>query len=494
MMEPRKPKGGFSIGVTCPGCGGELTLQENYFSLTCVHCGSVLRIIMPDGPPVYMIKHRKQDHEVRFQIDRYLKENGLPLARSGYALYRLYAPYWKIDAIRLKVNRTVPFAHDDGLSAGDYEDSGLFSLGPASASGYPPAVDSSSARQVAVSPFMVTQSAAPEMDGIPFSIGLRTEYVTMTPLSSDDMDDQARFLPATISWSDVCAGLSRTAAKKALLETGGSGVEKWELFRPVGSLIYFPYLAAVAETGQDKRHFLLDGLTGRVIHSEEGPGIAERFAISETASPAGGCLQVVFHRCPNCGVDLPATRSVVYKCHNCGVVVSLETNHVFGGALQLVASTQHPSDRLFPFWVLQTTPETVRMLASLPAGISVGDRIIIPGFTIANFETMRRLCRRMTAVFPQLTVGPLDGDDRRPTPPVTTPLSEAVVMAEIALYSTLILSRPGMDRQSVNIRPEEAGLLYAPFHKENYFMIDSALGTVTFERGAVDEQTLTEIT
>ena len=201
---------------------------------------------------------------------------------------------------------------------------------------------------------------------------------------------------------------------------------------------------------------------------------------------------MIFHRCHTCGIDLPATRSSGYRCHTCGTVASLETNRVFDGSVQLAAATDNAADHLFPFWVLTTTPEIVRRLASLPAGSVAGDRIIIPGFKMANFETVRRLCQRMTAIFPELMVNVL-GDDYRRLAPVTVSLSEAVTMAEISLYSVLTSNRFGVKPESAAVHPENAGLLYVPFRRDNYFMIDSALGAVTFEQGAVDEQVLAGI-
>lgn len=492
MADPRKPNGGFAIAVTCPGCGGELTLQRNFFSLTCDHCGSVLRIIMPDTPPVFIIKNRKTDHEVRFAIDRSLKENGLPLARSGYSVDRLYVPYWKVEAIRVKVDRALPsVAGDDAVTAAG-EESGYLGLSMAFASAHAPSNDPGSPRQVTVSPYAVTQSAVGESDTLPFSIGLRTEYVTMTPFSSEAWDEQARFLPATTPWSEVCVGLSRTAAKKALLETGGCGrTEKWELFHPVGSLIYFPYLEAVVDCGGERKYFLLDGLTGRVIHTGEASGKTEDHFSTDTAPPAGGRLTVVFHRCPSCGVDLPATRSAVYRCHNCDRIVSLESNRIFGGAVDTVAAADRASDCLLPFWVFTAPPEAVRALVSLPAGVPVGDRLVVPAFTIDNFETMRRLCRRMTTALPRLQAGSSDEIRRRPGP-VTVSLSEAMTLAEIVLYAALVSVRPGVDRKAISLHPEAAGLLYAPFHRDNYFLIDSALNAITFEEKAMAEETLTE--
>lgn len=494
MADPHKPNGGFAIAVTCPGCGGELTLQGNFFSLTCDHCGSVLRIIMPDSPPAFIIKNRRTNHEIRFAIDRYLKENGLPLARSGYPVRRLYAPYWKVEAIRVKVDRAQPSVAGDDSVAAAGEESGYLGLSMAFASAHSPANDTAPPRQVTVSPFAVTRSAAGESDVLPFSIGLRTEYVTMMPFSSEAWDDQARFLPVTTSWSEVCVGLSRTAVKKALLETGGCGrTEKWELFHPVGSLIYFPYLEAVLDCGGEQKYFLLDGLTGRVIHTGEASGKTEDRFSTDTVSPAGGQLTVVFHRCPNCGVDLPATRSVVYRCHNCDRIVSLESNRIFGGAVDTVAATDHASDRLLPFWVFAASPDAVRALVSLPAGVPVGDRLVVPAFTIDNFETIRRLCRRMTSALPRLQTGSSEENRCRPVP-VTVSLSEAMTLAEIVLYAALVSARPGVDRKSISLRPDEAGLLYAPFHRDNYFLIDSALNAVTFEEKAVAGEILTETT
>ncbi|MEE8577598.1 MAG: hypothetical protein V3T31_10120, partial [candidate division Zixibacteria bacterium] len=48
-------KSGFYIEVTCPGCGGTLDLDTDFFVLECTHCGSVHRVVMPEAPAAYMI-------------------------------------------------------------------------------------------------------------------------------------------------------------------------------------------------------------------------------------------------------------------------------------------------------------------------------------------------------------------------------------------------------------------------------------------------------
>ncbi|MFQ5584640.1 MAG: hypothetical protein ACE5GL_09420, partial [Calditrichia bacterium] len=88
----RNRKSGFFIGVTCPDCGGELELEENFFVTRCCHCDSVHRIVMPDIPMVYLIPAKISKREARFSIDRYLKKKSLPLTSSNFQLKRLYYP------------------------------------------------------------------------------------------------------------------------------------------------------------------------------------------------------------------------------------------------------------------------------------------------------------------------------------------------------------------------------------------------------------------
>ena len=107
LTQTSKNQSGFYIGVSCPGCGGELKLEDEFFVLACGHCGSVLRVTMPEIPPAYLVSARVTEREARFAIDRYLKENGLPLTDSSLQFKRIYYPYWKVDAVLLKVRNRI---------------------------------------------------------------------------------------------------------------------------------------------------------------------------------------------------------------------------------------------------------------------------------------------------------------------------------------------------------------------------------------------------
>ncbi len=447
---------------------------------------------MPESPPVYVIAARKQEHELRFQIDRYLKENTLPLSRPGFSLEHLYYPYWKITAFRLKITRgeTTTGLINDELSDDGWGFRSLagIEIGSDASSGSLSRIDDDSVRRVTLAPYVTTQAAGPPVEGIPFSIGLRSEYIRVVPWSAERAAETDHYVPAAVSWEEACAGLSKTAATKARLEVGCGGTLQWEIFHPTGVLIYFPYVMAVADAGSERYRFVLDGLTGQVVHMAQEKN--ELPILHEIRPPQGlGHLKVVFHRCLSCGIDLPATQSWVYLCHNCGSVISLEKDELLRGGLAVAAASGNPADSLFPFWRLQATPDIVRTVTRTAAGMPVGDSLMIPAFALANFDALRRLTQKMTAIAPQLSWSPLDREVSYLLPAAVS-LSHARSLAEIVVYCERAAEQSTHHAAAEPFPPHEARLVYAPFHSEAYFMIDSVLSAVTFEKGLLNTRAL----
>jgi len=71
---------------------------------------------MPDTPAAFMAQSGVADHEIRFHIDRYLKQNDLPLTGSTLQVKRLYYPYWKVDATVLKLRNKTEVKKSRGRS------------------------------------------------------------------------------------------------------------------------------------------------------------------------------------------------------------------------------------------------------------------------------------------------------------------------------------------------------------------------------------------
>jgi hypothetical protein len=66
--------------------------------------------------------------------------------------------------------------------------------------------------------------------------------------------------------------------------------------------------------------------------------------------------------------------------------------------------------------------------------------------------------------------------------PVTVGLEEAQALAHVALMRDVVGKDEEVSADLMNMPFEEASIFYAPFHPESYFMVDTFIGAVTFER------------
>ncbi len=486
-MATNRPKGGFYIDVTCPGCGGRLDLQEDFFVLQCSHCGSILRVIMPDTPPAYIIKSDKPKREIRFRVDRHLKDQGLPLTQSDFSLKKIYYPYWKVDALEVKTRgeslSRIETKKTINILTTEINTIGIGQVGQVVKACVSGGVDEpkyqSSDLSVNLVPFHVNQIAGPVVDGVPYSIGMRTAYMKMTPYTDEDIDDQSDFIPVMKQWTEVLDQLSGRLAAEGMRYADPNYVPGRRLVQATGSIVYFPYF--ICNTGSQK--ILIDGINGRVVHETKLRGDEQP---TQYADPhiEFGKLTVDFHRCPTCGIDLPLTQSHIYICHNCHSVISLEKNNPMDDGVYYSPGNHSRHDPLFPFWVFKLHKKTVAKIAKMAVPGQAPDRIVVPAFRIANFKVLRRLTQRITAAFPQFDrelVETFSKDFQS----VDISLPEAITHAEMCLFCEKAVKQPNLSPDKVKINPRSVELLYAPFHEENYFYVDSVINAVTFAKNTI---------
>jgi predicted RNA-binding Zn-ribbon protein involved in translation (DUF1610 family) len=465
-------KPGFFIGVSCPGCGGELELGSNFFVLTCPHCASVLRLVMPDAPPAFLVRSRKQQSELRFLVDRFCRENRLPLTSASLQIKPLYYPYWKVDAVLLKVRTTTyEVERDDDEQYSRYADE---------------QAEERTHTDINLAPYMVTLPAGYTDESIPFSLGVRVDYVRMIPFATENVDTDFDCPPVTVTWHEALAGLEKTVSKLNRLGESTVGLNGTQLFRPHGSIIYFPYYVVDSYSAHGAMRFVVDGISGKVA------GSSSSFVRDKSASPDQtpcvdlGRLEIELHRCANCGEDLPETQSFLYYCRNCRHIQTLEQSSLLASeALMAVASAASGIDRYFPFWILRVSDEDCARIKPMIGGIYSSDRFAVPAFEIRNFEAMFRLTKRMSSAFPQLTRTPLtelSGNFEA----VTVGLSDALTLAEVVLGREQTSRTMRLPHERFDFRPLEAQVCFVPFHPERYFMVDSILGAVTFEKSLAD--------
>jgi len=424
---------------------------------------------MPETPPAFLIRAKVDRREMRFSIDRYLKSKNLPLTDSELQVKYFYYPYWKINALLLKVRNKV---YEKVISEeSEYQDR---------------VVSQKQKTEIGITPYLSTVSAGRDFEGIPDTIGLRTEYVRMIPYSKENIQEDYDSLPVLKAtdtiWADVVA---------AVMSVGGIaspdfGTNLTKLMHPEYELVYFPYGMVEDYSRDGFNRFIVDGLSGRVVKHVTSLTQDENEINMESAPVEFGQLDIDFHRCYNCGVDLPDEKSIVYICKNCQVLNLLENIHIPFDEIALVDSESKATDLMLPFWSLKAPEALVPLVSRLFGGIHRSDRIVIPAFKTANFEAIYRLSKRMSAAVKQFNMKPAVNFDRR-FRPVNLRLSEAITLANVLIYREQLDKRVAFTNkvEQVEFNPSEAGLFFAPFHHENYFYVDSVLNAITFEKTLV---------
>ncbi|UCC44207.1 MAG: hypothetical protein JSU65_14020 [Candidatus Zixiibacteriota bacterium] len=487
-MTPKKNKAGFSIGVSCPGCGGELELQEDFFVLSCAHCGSILRVEMPDKPAAFLIRGRLQKNEIRFNVDRFLREQNQPLTDSSLQIKSIYYPYWKVNAMLVRVRNRMERRE---IRAASENDTGEY-------------VEKEHS-EISATSYTATAAAGPWMEGIPIAVGMRSEFLKMHPYSPDVVQESFDPLPIVRSSEHVLNKTIRKFASFGEMSYDSVGINKSDLLEPQFSLVYFPFHIVESYCGGDYNRLLLDGVTGRVlghrteidIGSEDGSspasnGSPPRPAVGpddtdgdipeeEPLTPESfGTLGVEFHRCTNCNEDLPDQQSLVYVCRNCQEVVYLERPQVPVVGVHHAIAPNRRKDELFPFWSFRLDGGDAGS-RQVFAGIYDSDRVVIPAFSIASIEASYRLAQRMSTAAPQLPLEPTEMVDERYRPVEIGP-NRAISLARVMIYRKLLSRNQSSKIDDVQFSPVEGSLIFAPFHPQSYFYVDSMLGAVTFEK------------
>lgn len=518
-MNQPKHKQGFFIGVGCPGCGGELELESDFFVLECPHCSSILRVKLPNSPVAYMVKSKVEFSRLRFHVDRYLKENHQPLTGSGLQTKKLYFPYWRVDAtllkLRNKTNKRVVSSETDSTRD---------------------VVSYSDTTTISVNPYSVTIGAGTPTEGVPETLGMRSETVRVVPFSDENIETDFNPLPIVRPFEIIEKKIKLAVYTMSQINPADFGQNITRMFSPVFSLVYFPYVIAESYDPTYRR-FVLDGLTGRVLkmktpgeeRNESGQIVRQEgvklnlgavgLSLSAGSSPAlddpgivdaaltrgvindymssnlddsggyeqplaveFGQLDVGFHRCSNCGEDLPPQKSYVYICSNCQVLqVAEETVRKLNG-IEIAAPAEDNDEMIMvPFWWLSMSPEESKRMARMLGTMHPPDKLFIPALKNSNFEATNRLAKRMTAAHTKLTTTRTKILDERFLP-VAISQEEARAHAELLICREMMEMGNQSTEVEVDLKTIDSGLVYIPFHLENYFYVDSVLNAVSMER------------
>lgn len=462
-------KTGFYIGVSCPGCGSKLELEDDFSVLVCDHCESVLRVLMPESPPAYLARPKATEREIRFCLDRHLKNNDLPLSNSSLTFKRLLYPYWKTDAILLKVRNRVY----EKVIGQDTEYSKAQVL-------------KQEKREIALSPYSHSGPAAQPIDGLPVSMGLRGEYLEVLPFATENIPDNFTPLPIVTDWPQALAAVEKSVGHMNSLSAPGFGRNLTELFHPRGSVVYFPYLIAECYGNDNFQRFIIDGVTGKIVNHVSRPPALDNSDDHTPIDLSFGELDIAFHRCEECGDDLKPERTFVCICANCQHTNFCgEKPDRFDG-VHLADIEPGKDTEFFPFWSFNLPKNSSREISRLFGGIFKSDWLTIPAFRNKHFESMYRLSKRITAALPEINLTTELPVTTASFLPVSVSHGEAQTLARVVIQrrrlkdSSTLKRDIGFDPKALDCR-----LIYIPFKPEHYFCVDAVIGSVTFEKSSI---------
>ena len=498
LMEPGQKNSserGFFIAVGCPGCGGELEIQSDFFVTSCSHCGSPLRLNFPDIPPAYLLHGKISEQDARVKIDRQLKTNGRPLTGQSLQYKNVYYPYWKIEAMLLRCrNRKDKIAvHLDDSTGEEF-------------------IDYQKNSSVNLAPYQITIAASNYIEGIPDSLGVRGDSLKVVPFAASKIEGEFDVLEVHRSPDEVLKTVELSVASMSSIELAEFGENVTKLFNPKYSLIFFPYCIVEDYTGAGYRRYILDGLTGRILLSWDSEQVdtkaelqnaqtkgsnEDELTISDLAIPEKGiredtpenvdgrnaeqvkfgALEVVFHRCDECGSDLPAKPSCVYICPNCHELTCLDKQ--LNSKPEVVAADIVSKDAsFFPFW-------TYRVNLNQQLNFTRdSQKVFVPAFKMANFEAMYRLCRKATSAASKFEFVPIESFDERFANVDILP-TQGIALANVVNYRFSLEKSGRLPSNQIALDTTQLTLCYIPFKPENYFFVDSVLNSVTFEKSTV---------
>jgi LSD1 subclass zinc finger protein len=338
------------VSASCPSCGAPFELLEGANVARCSYCDLPLLFQSQKNILRYYLEPKFKKRSIPFLVDRFRKERGLSLPKRLEGIQLLYLPFWRFTAQAFYTIVEQP----------------SFSAIPAAPEVEPPT------EEVFTKDWDVNFSAHRSNDLGVATLGMRPDWLKLKILTDEA---HLRELGSVLSVEMD----SSAAREKALRSLGfyldGKKAPEDELILQLVeerlSLIYFPLWVVNFAAAEGKLFHVIDGITKRIL--TEGSGDFElsknRRGDAERFHP----LNIVPHRCPNCGWDLPvAPFHVVFPCQNCERIWKLEegTYHKITGEAakpkQECQMAESKSPDYHPFWVFE-------MKAKDGGSASIGD-------------------------------------------------------------------------------------------------------------------------
>jgi len=458
----------YKVGINCCLCAGKLEIDEASHALKCHHCGSSLKIARDQEIGYYVVCSDLPKREIKFLTDRHLKKSDMSLVSHWIDLKEIYLPYWRVMGTVFSIEKKPVSAV---LNFNSQEEANTAT---------------EPQTEVKIVKREVTFCANSDFPWSMQSLGIRSKLVKLEPLDDDfQSDNQLLSLTSNDEYArerfinTVKTTTKLSAHARSKLQLGVVSISQM--------VIYFPIWIGSFKSSSGTKQMQFDPIAKRVISIEDG--VFQETSLFQKKKVANKAVEIIPHRCPNCGDDLPDNiNSVTYYCKNCRRLW-LEKRKKYQQVDLLVPVELNRDEKLFPFWIVNLENLKLDNKAELLKTLDLleyhGEQFYLPAFAVSNPKKLLRLIKHYNMTnfdfdfkeFPDSYYNFVD---------VTVDFNNAVnqilplTIAVAALKGITRINLPLVSEASIS----SAKLIWLPFVKDRYFWREQITGA-TIEKAVV---------
>ncbi len=457
--------------ASCPSCGAPFELLEGANVARCPFCNLPLLFRSKKNILRYCLESKVKRSSISFLVDRYRQTNGETLPRRVENSQLLFVPFWRFTAQAFYTLIHRPQ---------------LLELGGAPDQKEEP-------EEILTKEWDVNFAAHTSNDLGIATLGMRPEWLDLKIFTdSSRLTQEGEMLSLEVD--------SKAAKKRGFQSLDSYLAEKkraedelvLKLIEERLSLIYFPLWRVDFIAAEGRFFHVIDGITGRVL--KQGSGAFEQKKSKSGDVETFYPLQVVPHRCPNCGWDLPVRPfHLLFPCPNCAKMWKIEQESYVEVEGRVAKAREEPdSDGIepfgyCPFWILeaglqrQKTSSIEEVFKLLPSEIGLFNArsksrpflFCIPAFELANLKKVGDIALAYARTQPELVTQAVREENLEG---VFISQDDAKKIAEL-LWLKIISHKANLDLGKwKKLRLTSKGIVWCPCRRGGSFLRDEVVG------------------
>jgi len=304
------------VSVKCLECGAPVKYPEGAYTFKCIYCGSVLRIKKRGIDLKYIIRSHITDEEIRVLVYNHLSKEKAPSRKISHItkIKTFYKPFWYFKG--MIYFRFLSKERNEVLGKTWYYS------------------------------FQANTEFLKSFN----SLSVRTEILTIEPFDMEVIRERCEILPVSVKKEEAQRYAEGVAAVNFQYETGPTLYNELDLIGEHFFIIYFPVIQVICSSRAGLFSIMIDGIGKSLMEVNDRGG----YLLSADEKPEEDFpynIELLAHRCKNCGYDLHARDfDVIFYCNNCSRLWLLKGGEYQPVKIAVIETEKEDTSIFFPFW------------------------------------------------------------------------------------------------------------------------------------------------